>query len=317
MPTSKIRKWKILITAPYLAPVVENYRGLFDAHAIETIIPAINERMSEEELLPLVSDIDGIICGDDRITERVLKNAPKLKIIAKWGTGIDSIDVDAAAKRGIPVRRTADAFTNEVADTVMAFMLCFARQTPWLDAAIRSGTWEKKPGFALGELVIGIVGLGNIGTAVAQRTRGFNMKTVACDIKTLSPGKIKALGVEMMPLKDLLTTADIVSVNCDLNPTSYHLINSETLGLMKPTAYLINTARGPIVNEPDLVKALEAKKIAGAGLDVFEQEPLPPGSPLRKFSNVLLSPHNANASRLAWERVHEKTIHYIIEALSA
>lgn len=315
--TTKTRKWKILITAPYLAPVVESYRGLFDAHAIETVIPAINERMSEEELLPLVSDIDGIICGDDRITERVLKNAPKLKIIAKWGTGIDSIDADAAAKRGIPVRRTADAFTNEVADTVMAFMLCFARQTPWLDAAIRSNKWEKKPGFALRELVIGIVGLGNIGMTVARRARAFDMKILGTDIKRIAPNRLRRAGVELLPLKDLLNNADIVSVNCDLNPTSHHLINHKTLALMKPTAYLINTARGPIVNEPDLVKALSQKKIAGAGLDVFEQEPLPPDSPLRKFSNILLSPHNANASKLAWERVHEKTIHYIIEALSA
>src|SRR3989338_10728165 len=133
---------KVLITAPYFQLVLDRYRGVFSDHNIEILVPEVKERMSEEELLPLIIDADGILCGDDRITEKVLQAAPKLKVIVKWGTGIDSIDKEAAAKRGIPVRNTPNAFTEPVADTVLSFILCFARGTIDLDRKVKQGVWE-------------------------------------------------------------------------------------------------------------------------------------------------------------------------------
>src|SRR3989344_6830974 len=232
---------KVLITAPYFQLVLEKYRKIFEDHGFEIIVPKVNERMSEEELIPLVGDIDGILCGDDRITEKVLVAAPKLKVIVKWGTGIDSIDKEAAARRGIPVRNTPNAFSEPVADSVLGYILCFARDIIGLDREMREGIWKKKMTSALNECTLGIIGLGNVGTAVKKRAESFGMKVVANDIKQMNFGF-------MVPLEKLLAESDFVSINCDLNPMSFHLMNKERLAMMKPTAYLINTARGPIVD---------------------------------------------------------------------
>jgi D-3-phosphoglycerate dehydrogenase / 2-oxoglutarate reductase len=299
--------FKVLITAPYFQPVVSKYIDIFTQHGIEVVVPVVKERCSEEELLELVGDVHGILCGDDKITEKVLDKSPNLKVIVKWGTGIDSIDKEAALKRGIPVHNTPNAFTEPVADTVLNFMLCFARNTFELDKKIRNGVWEKKLNKALNECTLGVIGVGNIGQAVIKRAEGFGMKILGNDIKE------KPFGF-MVSLEQLLGESDFVSLNCDLNSSSYHLINKDTLSLMKPDAYLINTSRGPVVDEKALVYALENKQIAGAGLDVYEDEPLPADSPLKRMSNVILSPHNSNSSLKAWERVHQNSINKLIDA---
>ena len=187
-------------------------------------------------------------------------------------------------------------------------MLAFARRLPWMDRAMKEGQWEKIPGRSLSECTLGVVGVGNCGKAVIRRARAFGMQLLGNDIIEIAPDFILENVLEMTNLENLLGRADFVSVNCDLNPTSRHLINNRTLAMMKPSAVLINTARGPIVDEPDLVAALQNGQIAGAALDVFEVEPLPHDSPLLKMKQVMLAPHNANSSPLAWERVHRNTI---------
>ncbi len=308
-------KWKILFSAPYMQPYLERFRPRLEAEGCELIVPPVTERLGEEELLQLVGDIDGAICGDDRFTERVLRAAPRLKVISKWGTGIDSIDREAAARLGIAVRNTPNAFTEAVADSVFAYMLCFARRTPWMDRAMKAGVWQKIPGFALHECTLGVIGVGNIGKAVLRRAKAFGMRLLGNDIVPIDAAFIAEVGMQMVDKETLLREADFVSLNCDLNPTSYHLMGDAQFALMKPTAYLINTSRGPVVDEQALIRALREGRIAGAGLDVFEEEPLPPDSPLRQFDNVLLAPHNANSSPEAWERVHENTIRNLLEEL--
>jgi D-3-phosphoglycerate dehydrogenase len=162
---------------------------------------------------------------------------------------------------------------------------------------------------------LGVVGVGNIGKAVIRRARAFGMHVLGNDIVEIAPDFIAEYQVEMTSLEDLLQRADFVSLNCDLNPTSYHLINQHTLSLMKPNAVLINAARGPIVDEAALIHALQSRQIGGAALDVFEVEPLPPDSPLLKMDNVMLAPHNANSSPSAWERVHRNTIRNLLMGL--
>jgi D-3-phosphoglycerate dehydrogenase len=298
-----------------MQPVVDDYRSVFEENGIEVVLPLVNERLSEAELLNWIEDVDGAICGDDEFTSKVLNAAKRLKVISKWGTGIDSIDKEEAKKLGIMVCNVPGAFTDPVADTVLGYILSFSRQVPWVDREMRRGTWEKRTCAALRNKTLGVVGVGNIGKAVIRRAIAFGMRTLGNDIKEISRDFLKDTGTTMSQLDELLREADFVSLNCDLNRTSYHLIGKPQLSLMKPTAYLINTARGPILEEIALVWALENERISGAALDVFEVEPLPKDSPLKQFENCLLSPHNANSSPEAWQRVHEKVIANLLDGL--
>ena len=308
---------KVLVTAPYMQPVIERFRPLFAERGITLVVPLVHERMEEAQLLPLVADVDGVICGDDRFTERVLLAAPRLRVLAKWGTGIDSIDRAACARLGIAVRNTPNAFSEPVADTTLGYMLCFARRLPWMDRAMRDGAWQKLPGFALRERTLGIVGLGNVGRAVARRAAAFGMRVLAADPARPPAELVDALGVELVDQTTLLRESDFVSLHCDLNPSSHHLIDAAALALMRPDAVLINTARGPVVDGAARVAVLRAGQIGGAALDVFEQEPLPADSPLLHMENVMLAPHNSNSSPEAWERVHRNTVERLLEVLES
>ena len=306
----------ILFTAPYMIPFVDRFKPVFEKYGLELIVPDVHERMEESDLLKYAGQFDGTICGDDRYTARVLEAcSPRLKIISKWGTGIDSIDAEACSRYGIKIGRTLNAFTLPVADTVLGYILAFSRRQPWMDREMKSGKWEKIPGKSLSECSLGIIGVGNIGKAVARRAKAFGMKVYGNDIIDIDHVFIAESGIEMANLPSLLSNSDFVSINCDLNPTSHHLMNADTFALMKPNAVLINTARGPIVEEPALISALQNKRIAGAALDVFEVEPLPLESPLMKMNNIMLAPHNSNSSPAAWERVHWNTIRNLLDGL--
>jgi D-3-phosphoglycerate dehydrogenase len=310
--------WRVLISAPYMLPVVEEFRARLEAEGVEIIRAQVRERLCEDELLAVVGSLDGVICGDDEFTGRVLLRAsPRLKVISKWGTGIDSIDKSAAAQLGIRVYNTPGAFTNPVADTVLGYMLCFARRLSWMDEDIRRGLWIKPDAVSLSECTLGVVGVGNIGQAVARRARAFGMTLLGNDPLPVPGSFLDETNLRLVSLRALLAESDFVSLNCDLNPTSFHLIGRDELAHMRPTAYLINTARGAVVDEQALIDALDARRIAGAALDVFEIEPLPAESPLRAFDNCLLAPHNANNSRAACMRVHESTIANLLRGLRA
>jgi D-3-phosphoglycerate dehydrogenase len=299
-----------------MIPFVDRFRPVFERYDLELIIPDVRERMEEKDLLEYAGQFDGAICGDDRYTARVIEAcSPRLKVISKWGTGIDSIDAEACARHSIKIGRTPNAFTTPVADTVLGYMLAFVRRQPWMDREMKNGKWEKIPGKTLSECTLGVIGVGNIGKAVTRRARAFGMKVYGTDIVEIDHVFVTETGIEMTDLATLLARSDFISLNCDLNPTSYHLINAETLAKMKPTAVLINTARGAVVEEKALIAALQAGGLAGAALDVFEVEPLPLDSPLLKMDNVLLAPHNANSSPAAWERVHWNTIKNLVEGL--
>ena len=309
-------KHQVLFTAPYMIPFVDRFKPVFDRYGLELIVPDVQERMEEEDLLQYAGQFDGAICGDDRYTLRVIEAcSPRLKVISKWGTGIDSIDAEACSRYSIKIGRTLNAFTTPVADTVLGYMLAFARRHPWMDKEMKSGRWEKIPGKALSECTLGVVGVGNVGKAVTRRARAFGMKVYGNDIIDVDHVFVNDTNIQMTDLQALLSNSDFVSITCDLNPTSYHLMNSDTFMLMKPTAVIINTARGPIIEEAALIEALRAKRLAGAALDVFEVEPLPLDSPLLKMDNVLLAPHNSNSSPAAWERVHWNTIKNLVEGL--
>ncbi len=307
----------ILLTAPYMIPILDRFRHVFDKYKVDLIVPNdIQERMEEEDLFKYAGQFDGTICGDDRYTARVLEAcSPRLKVISKWGTGVDSIDASACSRLNIRLCRTPNAFTTPVADTVLGYMLAFARRGPWMDRAMKACNWQKISGKSLSECALGVIGVGNIGKAVTRRARAFGMHVLGTDIVDIDHVFISESGIVMTNLDYLLANSDFISLNCDLNTTSYHLINAVTLAKMKSSAVLINTARGPIVNESALIHALQKGQIAGAALDVFEHEPLAADHPLLKMDNVMLAPHNANSSPAAWERVHWNTIKNLVEGL--
>ena len=306
----------ILLSAPYMIPLRQRFEPFFAHYGLELIVPPVAERMSEDELLRYAGQFDGAVCGDDRFTPRVLQAClPRLKVISKWGTGIDSIDRVEALRLGIQVRNTPNAFTLPVSDSTLGYMLSYARRLPWMDRHVKSGQWEKLPGRSLSECTLGVVGVGNVGKAVLRRARAFGMQLLGNDIIPIAPDFLLEYQVEMTSLEDLLRRSDFVSLHVDLNPTSYHLINAQSLQVIKPGAVLINTSRGPVVDEPALVEALQSGRVAGAALDVFEEEPLPAESPLLRMDQVMLAAHNSNSSPAAWERVHRNTLKNLLEGL--
>ncbi|MCK5794244.1 MAG: hypothetical protein KAH12_06045 [Anaerolineales bacterium] len=306
----------ILLSAPYMIPFLDRFRPVLENFGLELLIPEVEERLEEPELLEYAGKYDGVICGDDRYTRRVIEaSIPRLKVISKWGTGVDSIDKEACDEFDVMLGNTPNAFTEPVADSVFGYMLTFARQHPWMDREMKKGVWKKIPGKALRECTLGIIGIGNIGSALVKRAQPFGIKVLGNDIREIDPVFVKTYDLEMVNLEELLSRADFVSVNCDLNQTSKHLIETRAFSLMKPDAVLINTARGSIVEEEALVTALAEGLIAGAAMDVYEYEPLPRDSQLRDFSQVLLAPHNANSSPQAWEKVHWNTIKNLLDGL--
>jgi len=310
-------KYTVLLSAPYMLPTKNRFIPILNHYEIDVLTPEVHERLTEREILNFAGSFDGAICGDDQYTESVIKAClPRLKVISKWGTGIDSIHKTFAESIGVKIGNTPNAFTLPVSDSVLGYMLVFARRLTWMDSAMKAGEWNKIPGRSLSECTLGVIGMGNVGKAVIRRARGFGMRLFGNDIRPIEPDFILEQGLEMVTLENLLQESDFVSMHCDLNSTSRHLINENTISLMKPNAVLINTSRGPVVKESALVDALLNKKIAGAALDVFEFEPLPPTSPLLKMENVILAPHNSNSSPQAWERVHKNTIKNLLEGLN-
>ena len=308
-------KWRVMVSAPYMQLEIDRFREWFREHDIEIDVPPVKERLEEEDLLAVIEKYDGVICGDDRFTENVYKAAKKLKVISKWGTGIDSVHKEIAEKYGIVVCNTPDAFSHPVSDTVLGFMLSFSRSIIASDRLMKDGQWEKIPGKTLGEQVLGIIGCGNIGTRVAKKASAFGMKILAYDIKEIPKPIAEQYQIAQVSLDEVLGQADFVSTNCDLNESSYHILSTNEFKKMKNSAIVINTARGGVVDEVALIKALQEKEIAGCGLDVFEYEPLPIASPLRHMDNVILSSHNSNSSPEYWGKVHKNTLNNLYQVL--
>ena len=245
-------------------------------------------------------ETDAAICTlTDRLDAAMLADVPRLKIVANYAVGYNNIDVTAAATHGIIVTNTPDVLTESTADLTWALMLAVARRVAEGDAYVRSGAWSGwAPTQMLGAdvygKVLGIVGMGRIGQAVARRAAGFNMRICYSSRTAVAPDRASA-SWEQRPLNDLLGAADFVSLHVPLTPGTHHLIGPDQLGLMKPTAFLINTSRGPVVDEAALVSALLQRRLAGAGLDVFEHEPAFHSS-LRELRQVVLLPHLGSAT---------------------
>lgn len=303
-------RWRVLIGSRSFGREFPEHLELLRAAGCEVIPNSAGRAYRAAELLHALVGIDAIVTGTDELTGEVIDAADSLRVIAKHGVGVDTIDLDAAYARGIVVVATPDAVTDSVADLTMGLLLSLARHVVAGDRDVRGGGWTRMTGIELRGRMLGLVGFGRIGRAVATRARAFGMQVVACDPYT-DPA---ASEVELVELDELLTLCDVLSLHAGLPSGRLALLGASELARMKPGALLVNTARGALVDEVALANALRRGPLAGAALDVFAVEP-PAGSPLLSLPNVVLTPHLGGQSRDALRRMGEETARKCIAAL--
>jgi phosphoglycerate dehydrogenase-like enzyme len=307
---------RVLVTCPPMQRTAHDWLDEFSSRGIEVELPAVVQQLTREELKGLLPAFDGMIAGDDPLDREVLTVAPRLRVISRWGVGMDNVDIDAARDLGIRVTNTPAVFADEVADVVLGYLLMLSRRLHLIDQGVRTGSWPKLEGISLRDRTLGIVGLGAIGREVARRGISVGMRVVGYDANPHAQAIAGENGVEALEFEALLALADVVSLNCPLTESNRHMISSAALASMRPGAFLINTARGPLVDETALSKALASGRLGGAALDVFEEEPLPSSSPLRAYENVILGAHNASNTAEAVKRTNERAIANLLEALA-
>ena len=267
-----------------------------------------------DQVLEHAADAEALVMSWLPVTRAVIDQLKCCRVIVRFGIGVDMIDLDAATERGMLVCNTATYCLDEVSNHAMGLLLMLNRALLQDVDALRSGGWFRtasEPPRRLAGQRLGLVGLGHIGRLVARKARGFGLDVVAYDPFL----RADVDGIRLVGLEELLAGADFVSVHCPLNASTHHLLGERELGLMKPTAFLINTARGPIVDQAALCEALAARRLAGAGLDVFETEPLPVDDPLRQLDNVLLTPHSASWSVESSAECRRVAIEHVVTVL--
>ena len=282
------------------------------------LVPAeTTQVLSEEELIALLPDFDGWIIGDDPATRSVFEAgiSGRLKAAVKWGIGLDNVDFSACKDLGVPITNTPNMFGGEVADVGIALMLGLARQTYRIDRGVRDGDWPKPAGMSISGKHIGVVGFGDIGRNLVKRLSGFDVTVTAYD-----PGIDGNQGFDFVDRKvfpDGLGECDFLIFTCALNSHNHHMLNEESLALMKPGARVVNVARGPLIDEKALIRSLESGHVAAAALDVFEVEPLPINSPLRRMPQCIFGSHNGSNTIEGVERATLKALEEIARFLSA
>ena len=281
----------VLITSSVVERVAEA-RAYLTRHGFQVLDNPWGARIERAALASRLLETDVLIVGTQRLDEELLRGAPRLRVVVKAGAGLDNVDVAAAERRGIRVSATPGANAQAVADYTFGLLLAAARRIVVADRSVRTGEWGRYVGVDVHGKVLGVVGLGAIGRGVVRRARGFDMQVVAHDV-VYDEEFLHRHEVRPASLDALLETADFVTLHVPLTTETHHLIDAERLRRMKPTAILVNTARGGLVDEQALYEALVQGRLAGAALDVFEQEP-PAASPLLNLDNVVVSPHNAS-----------------------
>ena len=298
-------------------------RGLIEGlrERFEVQVNTHDEQMAREELLAAVADVDALVClPSESIDAELLDAAQKLRVVSNYAVGFNNVDVDAATVRGVMVTNTPDVVTDATADLAWAILMAIARDIRVVDRFARSGEWKewRPEAFMAADITgatLGIVGLGRIGQAMARRAAGFDMRVLYSDVHRADQEIERRLGVEFVEMDSLLRESDFVTLHVPLNDATRHLIGERELSLMKPLAYLVNASRGPIVDERALVEALREHRVAGAALDVYENEPrLAEG--LAALDNVILIPHLGANSRRTRDRMAEMTVENVVAALS-
>lgn len=272
----------------------------------------------EEDLLKNVEEADAVITCYTEITGKVIEAMKKCKIIAKTGIGVNNINLDVATARGIIVTNVPDYCIDEVSDHALALLMALARKIPFLDNTVKKGTWsfdEHRPMYRLAGKTLGLVGYGRIAQQLAEKVRPLKISAIAYD-PFVSSEVMRQAGVKKVSLDELLTESDFVSLHAPLNQQTSGLIDEQAFSLMKPTAFLINTSRGPLIDEAALYRALKEKKIAGAGLDVLVAEKYDPANPLFSVERIIMTAHAAFYSVEATQELRDKVINEVTRVLT-
>jgi phosphoglycerate dehydrogenase-like enzyme len=309
-----MKPWKVLITARGATIAGEQAQQLLRSAGCEIIFPPKFGPLKGDELNTALAGMDAVLASLDAYSATALASpaASQLKIIARWGVGYDSVDVAASTQNGIVVTYTPGLLDDAVADYTFALLLSLARRVHEVRVTMQHGEWKNAWGDDVGGRTLGIIGLGRIGKAVARRAAGFNMRILAHTAHPSAENK----NVEFVSLEKLLAESDYVSLHAALTPGTRGMIGEAQLRRMKPTAYLVNTGRGALLDESALVRALNERWIAGAALDVFTTEPLPADSTLRAAPNLLLSPHQSSFARGTGERVSLAAAQAIVDLMN-
>ena len=301
---------KVLVTCPPMLGMIEEFRQLFESRGVDLTPAKVVQILSEDELCALLPQFDGWIIGDDPATRRVFAagQAGQLKAAVKWGIGVDNVDFAACQDLGIPITNCPNMFGAEVADVGMSYLGALARETFIIDRGVRDGRWPKPRGISLAGRTLGLIGLGDIGRNLARRALAADMKVVAYD--PFYTG-LQADGIERAAWPARIGEADFLAFTCALTANNRHMLNAATLALTKPGVRLVNVARGPLFDEAALFAALESGHVHSAALDVFEVEPLPAASPLRRLTQTIFGSHNGSNSADAVRRCS----HFAIDKL--
>ena len=308
---------KVLITCPPMLKSIDEFRSSFEAKNIELVCPPVVQTLTEQELIALVPEMDGWIIGDDPATATVFAAGKKgkLKAAVKWGVGVDNVDFKAAGALGIPISNTPEMFGEEVSDIALAYLLALSRHTHQIDRKVRAGIWYKPPGISLPGRKAALIGFGNIGKATAYKLKSFGLKVSIYDPFKVATEEEKN-NYLFDSLENVVSKAQFLIVACALTKENRHLVNEDIIGKLNFGAYLMNVSRGPLVKEAALVKALESGHVAGAGLDVFEDEPLVKNNPLLKFDSVIFGSHNGSNTIDAVRRASLKAIEILFTYLN-
>ena len=304
---------KVLVTCPPFSKFSEATELLVQA-GCEVVRSPYPHPVKEKQLVRIIKEMDAAIVGMDEVTAKVIKAADSLRVIARYGVGIDTVDVYTATKQGVIVTNVLGANENAVADLVFGLILCLARKIWRADASVKQGKWESIVGIEIWQKTLGVVGTGKIGRRVIRRAQGFDMNILAYDISP-DPGLAEKFRVQYVSLEDLLRDSDFVTIHVPLTPETTGFIGERQIGLMKKSAYLINTARGKVVDEKALFIALKEKKIAGAALDVFSQEP-PGHTDLLTLDNLLTAPHMAAHTEEALRKMDLICVENVVRVLN-
>lgn len=308
-----------LITCAHLQRGFDAHGPEFAKRGVAAHLPELlGQQFDAEAMARMLPEADVVIAGDDIIDAEALRagKAGRLKAVIKWGIGTDAIDKVAAAELGLPVYNTPGVFGDEVADLAMTFMLLLARPLHLIDRSVRGGGWRQIQGRSLKGLTAGVVGFGSIGQAIAQRCSGFGLSVLAHDTRDIEAAALERSGAASVGLEELFERADCLFLACALTPDNRHMVSRDRLRKMKRGAYVVNVARGALVDEAALIDALEANHLGGAGLDVYEAEPLPADSGLRQFDNVILGSHCGSNTAEAIARINAKTVGMLWPLLS-
>jgi D-3-phosphoglycerate dehydrogenase len=306
---------KILVTPTSLkpdseSPAIKKLRSF----ASELVFNPTEKPLTEGELIPLISGCEGCIAGLDFFTAGVIQSAGNLKVISRYGVGVDRIDLAAAKAKSITVCNTPGANTQAVADLTIGMLICLARKIPVLDRKTREGQWPRSTGIELFGRTIGILGLGAVGKAVAKRASGFSMRVLARD-PIINKEYVEANGIVPVDFNTLIREADFLCLHLPKTDETRNIISADVLKSMKKGAILVNTARGGLVDEAAAYELLVSGHLGGMGLDVYENEP-PQKSPLFELENVVLTPHTAAHTAEATEAMAEMSVQNLIDVLS-